>query len=56
MGPILDQQGLEQGGNSSSDFYKIFGREQLDLAQNSSLGVRLKNVVVSAIGQANDTV
>ena len=33
MGPIADQQGLEQGGISSSDFYKIFGKEQLSLPQ-----------------------
>ena len=56
MGPILDEQGLEQGGVSSSELYKIFGREQLDLAQNSSLGVQLGNLVVSSIGQADDTV
>ena len=56
MGPIHDKQGLEQGGISSSELYKIFGREQLELAQQSSLGVRLGNHVVSAIGQADDTV
>ena len=27
MGPIHDQQGLEQGGVSSSRFYKIFSQE-----------------------------
>ena len=27
MGPILDEQGVEQGGINSSDFYKIFGKE-----------------------------
>ena len=26
MGPILDEQGVEQGGINSSDFYKIFGK------------------------------
>ena len=57
MGPIIDEQGLEQGGVSSSDFYKIFGREQLVLAQKSSLGVKLgQTLTVSAIGQADDTV
>ena len=56
MGPILDEQGLEQGGVSSSELYKIFGREQLDLAQNSKLGIQLGNLVVSSIGQADDTV
>ena len=57
MGPINDEQGLEQGGVSSSDFYKIFGREQLVLAQKSSLGVKLgESITISAIGQADDTV
>ena len=35
MGPIHDELGLEQGGVNSSDFYKIFGKEQLELAQKS---------------------
>ena len=56
MGPILDQQGLEQGGVNSSDFYKIFGKEQLSLAQNSQLGVPLPISTISCIGQADDTV
>ena len=55
MGPIYDQQGLEQGGKNSSDFYKIFGKEQLSLAQNSELGVKMGNITISAIGQADDT-
>ena len=55
MGPICDQQGLEQGGTSSSDHYKIFGKSQLTLAQESNLGLRLGNLVVSSIGQADDT-
>ena len=56
MGPINDEQGLEQGGISSSEFYKIFGKEQLSLAQHSNLGVPLGSVMVAAIGQADDTV
>ena len=56
MGPIDDERGLEQGGISSSDFYKIFGKEQLSLPQNSCLGVPLPAVTVSTIGQADDTV
>ena len=56
MGPIEDELGLEQGGVNSSDFYKIFGKEQLQLAQRSGLGVRMKNLTVSAIGQADDIV
>ena len=66
MGPINDQRGLEQGGLNSSDFYKIFGKRQLTMAQDSSLGVRfgeyavgvtdtVPNVTVAAIGQADDT-
>ena len=55
MGPIHDDQGLEQGGVSSSDFYKIFAREQLHLLQESRLGVQLGPVTVSGIGQADDT-
>ena len=56
MGPIDDEQGLEQGGINSSDFYKIFGKEQLSLPQSSRLGVPLPAVTVSAIWQADDTV
>ena len=55
MGPIHDEQGLEQGGVSSTDFYKIFGQEQLLTAQASSLGVPLGPLTVSGIGQADDT-
>ena len=55
MGPIDDEQGLEQGGKNSSEFYKIFGKEQLALAQKSELGLRMGNLVVSSIGQADDT-
>ena len=56
MGPIDDEQGLEQGGVSSSDFYKIFAQEQLLLAQNSKLGIKLPTETISAIGEADDTV
>ena len=56
MGPIADQKGLEQGWISSGDLYKIFGKEQLQLSQDSGLGVALaKDLVISAIGQADDT-
>ena len=55
MGPIHDQRGLEQGGVSSSDFYKIYGKEQLSTAQESKLGVKLGNLTISGIGQADDT-
>ena len=56
MGPINDEQGLEQGGVNSSDHYEIYAREQLHLAERSKLGVKLGNLVVSGIGQADDTV
>ena len=56
MGPINDQQGLEQGGVNSSEYYKIYGKEQLSLPTTAALGVPLGNLVVSAIGQADDTV
>ena len=56
MGPVQDERGLEQGGVSSSDFYKIFGKEQLTMAQSSKLGVHFENSVISAVGQADDTV
>ena len=55
MGPIYDEQGVEQGGINSSDLYKVFGKEQLELAQKSSLGVSLGNLTISGIGQADDT-
>ena len=56
MGPILDERGLEQGGINSSDLYKLYAREHLELAQQSGLGVRLQNVTISGIGMADDTV
>ena len=56
LGPISDEQGLEQGGINSSDHYKIFGKSQLTLVQDSKLGIQLGNIVVSSIGQADDTI
>ena len=54
-GPIHDEQGLEQGGVSSSDSYKIYNNELLTVAQTSCLGVELSNsLTVSAVGQADD--
>ena len=32
MGPIHDQCGFEQGGVNSSDYYKVYNNEQLELA------------------------
>jgi hypothetical protein len=56
MGQISDQVGVEQGGVNSGDFYKIYARSQLQMAQDSSLGVKLsRDLIISAIGQADDT-
>ena len=56
MGPIHDELGVEQGGVNSGDFYKIYAKSQLQMAQSSQLGVKLaKDLVISAIGQADDT-
>ena len=55
-GPINDEHGLEQGGVSSSDYYKIYNNEILTLTQESGLGVRLNDsLTISAVGQADDT-
>ena len=56
MGPIHDQQGVEQGGPNSSEEYKIYNNEQLNTAQDSQFGVNLGPVSVSCIGQADDSV
>ena len=55
MGPIHDQLGVEQGGVLSDRLYKLANNEQLTVAQHSQLGVRMDSVVVSSIGQADDT-
>ena len=56
MGPIIDERGLEQGWPNSTDLCKVFGKEQVQTAQISKLGVPFKNVVISAIAQADDTI
>ena len=57
VGPIYDEQGLEQGGVSSSDCYKIYNNDLLQQSQASELGVDLHHeLVLSAVGQADDTV
>ena len=56
MGPILDNKGLEQGGISSSDEYKIYNNEQANTAQLSGLGVPLKDKCISSILLADDSV
>ena len=54
MGPIDDQCGVEQGGVNSSDFYIVYNNEQLQVAQDSELGVPFGPVTVSSVGQADD--
>ena len=56
MGPINDDLGLEQGGVNSDKLYKNCNNNQLSVAQKSELGVETGAEVVSAIGQADDTV
>ena len=55
-GPIYDNCGLEQGGVSSSDLYKLYNNQQLSLPQESRLGVAMSpSLILSAVGQADDT-
>ena len=56
MGPIDDKLGVEQGGVNSDRIYKLCNNVQLNTVQRSGLGVNLGDVVVSSIGQADDTV
>ena len=56
MGPILDNKGLEQGGVKSSDEYKIYNNEQSRTAQDSGLGVAIRDITISSISLADDTV
>ena len=42
-------------GVSSSDFCKIFSKEQLESAQKSGLGLKMRDIIVSSVGQADDT-
>ena len=55
MGPICDLLGVEQGGCLSDRLYKLANNEQLSVAQDSQLGLDLHGVIVSSIGQADDT-
>ena len=57
MGPIKDELGLEQGGPSSSDYYKLYSNENLVNAQKSRQGINIPNSgVISAVGLADDTI
>ena len=56
MEPIHDQHGTEQGGINSSDLYKVYNNELLEVLQSSKQGVYLGDGLVCAIGQADDVV
>ena len=56
MGPILDTRGLEQGGVSSSDQYKLYNNEQAAAAQLSNLGVPIRDDTISCVSLADDAV
>ena len=55
MGPIHDEQGVEQGGPTSSDHYKIYTNEPLTTAQESGFGTVIAGIDVAVVGQADDT-
>ena len=54
MGPIKDTRGLEQGGVSSSDEYKLYNNEQASSSQLSKLGVIHRDTVISCVALADD--
>ena len=64
LGPISDTIGVEQGGCASDRIYRLVNNEQVQLAQDTELGVELDLAiqstggvgrgVVSAIAQADD--
>ena len=54
MGPILDTRGLEQGGISSSDEFKLYNNEQARIAHESNLGVAIGNFTISCVSLADD--
>ena len=55
LGGICDNIGVEQGGVNSDRIYKLCNNVQLQTAQLSQLGVVMGSVIVSSIGQADDT-
>ena len=64
LGPIRDTQGVEQGACSSDTLYKLVNNEQLQIAQESQLGMdlgtlvdengQLNRQILSAAGLADD--
>ena len=55
VGPIYDERGLEQGGVPSSDCCKLYNNELHDICQSSKLGVDMGKLILSSVGQADDT-
>ena len=55
MGPIHDLLGVEQGGINSDRLYNLANNFQINMAQNSMLGVNLTTSTISCIGQADDS-
>ena len=55
MGPIRDLLGAEQGGINSDRLYKLVNNCQFNVAQQSNLGVPMGSMVISSVGQADDS-
>ena len=55
-GPINDELGVEQGGVSSGDLYKVYNNQQFQNLQESHLGIQVHGQEVAASGQADDAV
>ena len=64
MGPINDTHGLEQGGISASELYKIYNNELFTTTHDSGLGIDIgigendegEPIKISSVGQADDSV
>ena len=54
MGPILDKLGAEQGGVNSDRIYKLANNKELQVTQQSNLGVMIVDIHCGSIGQADD--
>ena len=54
LGPIKDKRGLEQGAVLSDRLYKLYNNSQLKEAQESGLGIKIGDMTIAAIGQADD--
>ena len=56
MAGIQDRRGLEQGGLLSSSEYQLVSNAELNIGNESGLGVQIVTVTVEAVGAADDTV